>query len=40
MYVFGPRSFGFIECPLSNSTDDRAYSILIMLSAKLDGERD
>ena len=40
VYLFGPHSFGFIECPLGNSTDDRAYSIFIMLSAKFDGERD
>ena len=38
VYVIGPN--WLIECPLGNSTDDRAYSILIMLSAKLDGERD
>ena len=40
VYVFGPHCFGLIECPLGNSTDDRAYTVLIMLSAKLDGKRD
>ena len=38
VYVIGPN--GLIECPLGNSTDDRAYAELIMLSAKSDGERD
>ena len=38
VYVIGPN--WLIECPLGNSTDDRAYPVLIMLRAKWDGERD
>ena len=36
VYVIGP--IGLIECPLGNSTDDWAYTVLIMLSAKSEGE--
>ena len=39
-YVYVIDSTWFIECPLGNSMDDRAYAILIMLSAKWNGERD
>ena len=38
VYVIGPN--WLIKCLLGNSTDDRAYPILSMLSAKWDGERD
>ena len=38
VYVIGPN--WLIECPWGNSTDDQAYPVLIMLSAKWDGERD
>ena len=37
VYVIGPN--WLIECPLRNSTDNRAYTVLITLSAKSDGER-